>query len=232
MTTFLVPGIVNSRSGGSVAIRACGCGVFSGARVGHVRRRRRPGSRIAPASTGQTGVCGTGHIPGESPGKRGPRRQRCSRACAPWPGNTPPATDRPMLMPALGVPAAQLGRQDLAHDPVVARLFDHLFPQPSLEVARELPGHIFGIGLRQQQPAPDLGGTRGVGRAIEQPLDQGQPLALARVVQKIAGLGGRGNLADQVEADAPVEILRRRRSRPGESWPPPSAPPAPRRSGP
>ena len=100
----------------------------------------------------------------------------------------------------------ELRREDLAHDPIVAGLFDDLLAQPGLEVAGNLPGRVFGFGLGQKQPAPDLGGTGGVRGALEQALDQRAALAGTRVIDKIAGLGGRRDLADQVEADAAQEL--------------------------
>ena len=51
-----------------------------------------------------------------------------------------------------------------------------------------------------------LGGPRDVGGAVEQAVDEREPFIGARVVEEIAGLGGRRDLADQVEADPPEEL--------------------------
>ena len=59
-----------------------------------------------------------------------------------------------------------------------------------------------GVGLGEQESAVDLGGVGQISGAVEQVFHQSRPLVRTGIIEEVARLGGRRDLADQIEINA------------------------------
>ena len=97
------------------------------------------------------------------------------------------------------------GHEQVGHDPIVSPTQNKLSPQPILQ--SDQPSRLRWIELpRQHQVAPHVGQVRGVGRGIEQTIDQRGPLVGVVVVEECLRFGNRRNHAGQIERQPAVEF--------------------------
>ncbi len=98
--------------------------------------------------------------------------------------------------------AAETDGEDFPDDLVVAHFLGDFLAEPRLEGRRQATDLAVRVGLGQEQHAIGFGGVGQIRGAVEQDLHQLRALVRARIVEEVARLGGRRDLADQVEVDA------------------------------
>ena len=104
-------------------------------------------------------------------------------------------------MPAAASRAAEPDGQHFAHDLIVAGFVDDFLAEPCLERRRDCADLQVGVGLGEQERAIDLGGMSQISGAVEQLLHQSRSFVRTGIIEEVTRLGGRRDLADQVEVN-------------------------------
>ena len=139
-TTFFVPGMVSSLRGAASGSRAH-ADAFSAVLGRNVREKGGQAPELFALPARERVIVALGALEANAQENAGHTRRRYSRACPPWPRSSPRATDRAGdVHGKSGFCSRKPGREDLANDPIVAGLLDHLLAKPRLEVAGDLPG--------------------------------------------------------------------------------------------